>query len=114
MVAELVGNHICLGEFAWRSELLTELVEEAEVNVDPFVFGTVERSGGRLGRATTGVRVVAEQHQLGMAVPLQFLLPGLLHVVEHVGDELYFSVPAGNFVPAGIPIRLARVLTRGG
>src|SRR6059058_2957565 len=111
-MAELVGNHICLREFPGSAEFLAELIEEAQVDVHPFVFGTVERSSSRLGSAASGLRVVAEQHQLGMTVTFQLLLPCLLHVVEHKRDELYFFVLA--FGGAGIPICVPRVLTRRG
>ena len=72
VMAELVGNHVCLREFAGRAEFLAQLIEEAQIDIDLFVFGTVERSGGRLCRAATRLRVVAEKHQLRVTVVCSF------------------------------------------
>ena len=46
MVAELVGEHVGLGEVARRAEPRAQLAEEAEVEVDRLIGRAVERAGG--------------------------------------------------------------------
>ena len=47
VVADLVGDHVGLGEVAGRAEALAQLVEEAEVDVDLLVERAVEGAGRR-------------------------------------------------------------------
>src|SRR3954447_7333895 len=65
VVAELVRDHVGLGEVAGGLEASVELVEEAEVDVDPLIEWAVERPGLRAGRATAGVGLPTEEDQLG-------------------------------------------------
>jgi hypothetical protein len=64
MVAELVGDHVGLCKITRRAEACCELIEEPEVDVDPFVAGAVERSARRLAEAAGGyVRAVVTDSQ---------------------------------------------------
>ena len=51
MMADLMGQHVGLGEFAGRPEPVFQFVVEAEVHVDFLVRRTIEGSGGRLSEA---------------------------------------------------------------
>ena len=52
MVAELVGDHVGLGEVAGGPEAISQLSEEAEVEIDLEIRGAVEGpDGGRGGAA---------------------------------------------------------------
>src|SRR5260370_61082 len=72
--------------------------------------GTIERTRGRLRRTASRPRIVAEQYQLRVVIRNMLLLreqlvPGMLHVVDHEGDELNFLLlPSGS--RAGRPHRV--------
>ena len=103
MVADLVGDHIGLGEVAGGGEALFHLAEELQVEVDPAVGRTVERPGGRRGEAAGGIHPIAEQHQLGLLVLClaagEDLFPGVLGVAEDRADELALLVVAAGARP---------------
>lgn len=52
VMADLVRQHVGLGEIPGRAEAAFEFVIEAEVDVDLLVDGAVKGSGGGLGEAT--------------------------------------------------------------
>ena len=91
-MSDFVGEDVGFGELSGSAEALLEFVVEAEIDVDLFVLGTVERAGGGLRGAAGGVIGVAEQNQLGVAVGntllRQDLAPGVLGVVQDEGDEI--------------------------
>ena len=73
---------------AGRSEAAAQFIEKAEVNVDPFVFGTIERAGSGRRAAATGLNTVAEEDQLGVTIGSVRLLrenlrPSFLRVIEY-------------------------------
>ena len=99
-MADLVGDNIGLRELAGRLEAARQLVEEAEVEIDPLVGRTIERPHRRLADAALGARGVAEQDQLGIAIlaahPLEDLVPDILGALQHARDELGLGVAGGR------------------
>src|SRR3954471_24604494 len=51
VMAELVSDHVRLGEVARRAEAPRQLVEEAQIEVDLVIGRAVERAGRALGAA---------------------------------------------------------------
>src|SRR5882724_4876005 len=106
-MSNFVGEDVGFGKFSGGAEAVLQFVVEAEIDVDLFVLGTVERTGGGLRRAAGGTVGVAEQDQLGVAVGnallRQDLAPGVLSVVQDERDE----VDQGLFlrVAGGIGLR---------
>src|SRR5437762_13809509 len=100
VVAELVSEHVCLGEIARRAETLSQLVEKSEVEIHPFIDRTVEWSHHRLGRSTSRVRRVAKQDQAGRSEPSSIirkdLRPRALHIVQNERDELNLGLLGGG------------------
>ncbi len=45
-MADLVGDHVGLGEVSWRAEALIQLAEEREVDVELVIARAVERADG--------------------------------------------------------------------
>src|SRR5258708_12303252 len=98
-------EHISLWELARGPEPAFQLIIDSQVDVPPFIGGTIERSRGRFGSAAPRLRVVAKQHQPRMAIGnsrllRQHLLPCFLRVVQHEGNELYQRL--FRFVARGI------------
>ena len=58
---EFVRENIRLSELAGRSEAAPQFVEKAQVNVDLFVFGAIERAGGGRRTAASRLRAIAEK-----------------------------------------------------
>src|SRR6267154_2652809 len=92
MMPEFVGDYIGLGELAGGAEAAIQLIEKTQIDVDPFVFGTIERPGGRARSAASGLRGVTEQDELGVAIVFAGLVgkklrPCFLRVVERKGHE---------------------------
>src|SRR5258708_29519201 len=92
MMPEFVGDDIGLRELAGGAEAAIQLIEKTEIDVDPFVFGTIERTGGGARSAASGLRGVAEQDELGVAIGFAGLVgkklrPGFLRVIERKGHE---------------------------
>ena len=85
-MTNFVGQDVGLCELAGGSEAVAQFLEEAEIDIDLLVGGAIKRSGLGLGAPAAGLRGVAEEHQLGVAVRCaclrQELLPGVLHVVH--------------------------------
>src|SRR5258708_32229593 len=98
-------EHISLWELARGPEPAFQLIIDSQVDVPPFIGGTIERSRGRFGSAAPRLRVVAKQHQPRMAIGnsrllRQHLLPCFLRIVQHEGNELYQRL--FRFVARGI------------
>src|SRR5258708_6081054 len=92
MMPEFVRDYIGLGELAGSAEAAIQLIEKTEIDVDPFVFRTIERPGGGACSAASGLRGVTEQDELGVAIGFAGLLgkklrPCFLCVVERKGHE---------------------------
>ena len=51
VVPDFVRQHVGLGEFAGRAKPLRQFVVETQIDVDLFVFRTIEWPGRRLGAA---------------------------------------------------------------
>ena len=84
--------NVRLRELPARPELVAELPEEAEVDVDPFVGGAIERPRGGVAEAAARLRGVREENELRVAIgnaqPHELIAPGGLHVVEDERDEV--------------------------
>ena len=93
VMSDFVGQHVGFGEFSGGAEALLQFVVEAEIDINFFVLGTVERSGRGLCHPAGGIVGVTKQDQLGMAVGCsllrQDLAPGILGVVQDKGHELH-------------------------
>ena len=100
VMAELMRDHVGLREIAGVAAEVLQLLPERQVDVDLFVFGTIERTRRRLRRSAAGIRDIAIQHQLGVpilpSVLGEDLRPGLLRVIEHKADEVHIAVFAGD------------------
>lgn len=101
VVANFVSDHVGLGEFAGSAELIFQFVEEAEIEINLFVAGTVKRAGGRLREAASGIDAAAIQNKFCMAIIRNDLCPGVLHVVKHERDELDFALFGGALLGSG-------------
>ncbi len=93
-MAEFVRQYIGLRELARRAKAAAQLVEEAEIDIDLLILGTIERARGGFRAAASGFGVIAEQHEFRVVVLhagllRQELRPSVLHVVEDKGDELH-------------------------
>jgi hypothetical protein len=88
VMAELVRDHVCLGEVTGRAESRSQLVVEREVDVDLVVERAVERADRRGGRAACRASTAPEQDDLRDFVVGEVFRPRVLDVVEHVADEL--------------------------
>src|SRR4051794_14481590 len=81
MMAELVGDHVRLREITGRAKAAIQLVEEAQVEIDALVHWTVEGSHRRLRSAASGLRAVAEEHELRGLI-------ALAQAVERAGPRI--------------------------
>ena len=92
VVSKLVGEHVRLRKIAAGSEALLQLVEESEVEIDPFIDRAVEWPHHRLSGAAAGIRRVPEQHQFrrmkGRPGSGEDFRPRVLDIVQHEGNEL--------------------------
>src|SRR6267154_5637281 len=92
MMPEFVGDDIGLRELAGGAKAAIQLIEKTEIDVDPFVFGTIERPGGGARSAASGLRGVTKQDELGVAIGFAGLVgkklrPCFLRVIERKGHE---------------------------
>ncbi len=91
VMADLVRDHVGLGEIALRPVALAELVEEGQVEIDLAVGRTVERPHLRLTDAAGAARGAGVQHHAGLAVlrpaRLEDRPPGVLGVGQHHRHE---------------------------
>src|SRR5580700_6842176 len=87
VVPDLMGEDIGLREFPRGSKAPLQLIVKTQIDVDPFVAGTIEGAGGRFRATACRLRVVAKQYELCMVVLAAGLLredlrPGVLRVVQ--------------------------------
>src|ERR1700691_1826794 len=101
VVADLVSNYVGLREFAGSAELIFEFGEEAEVEINLFVTGTVKGAGGGLGEATGGIDSTAIENQFCATGLRDDFRPCVLHVIENERDELDFALFGGALRGAG-------------
>ena len=101
VVADFVGDYVGLREFAGSAELIFEFGEEAQVEIDLFVAGTVKGAGGGLREATGGIDSAAIEDQFCMTVLRDDFRPSVLHVIENERDELDFALFGGALRGAG-------------
>jgi len=97
LVADLVGDHVGLGEIARRVEPVAQLPVEREVDVHAAVTRAVERAHGPLGEATCGLYGAGEQDELRVFVGAVQLLaehagPRVLGVGQHHRDEVRLRI----------------------
>jgi len=99
-MADLMGDHIGLGEVAGGGEAPGHLVEELQIEIDLLIAGAVERAHRRTGEAAGRVHAAAKQHQGRIAVLGAGLLeqraPGVFGVAENRPDEFGLRVIAGR------------------
>jgi hypothetical protein len=105
VMADLVGNHVGLGELAGvavrtAAELVLQIVEERGIEVDALIARAVERSHGRLREGAWRRLGAREQAQLrrmiGAAVGGENFRPAVLGVAQHQGDKLAGRVAAAS------------------
>src|ERR1700730_5023852 len=94
MVPKFVRQNVSLRKLPRRSEAAIQLIEKTEVDVNLFVLRTIKRTGRGLCSAASGLRVVAEKHEL--RVPIRFprllgqeLRPRFLRVIERERNEFH-------------------------
>src|SRR3982751_462523 len=96
MMPKLVSKYICLREIARRTEPALKLGVETEIDVCFLIEGAIKRPHRRFGGAASGGSRVAEEYELGVCIRHVAIRkdrpPGILHVVEHEGDELHQAV----------------------
>ena len=92
MVTYFVRQHVGLRELPRSCEAVTQLLKKSQVDVDFLILGAIKRPSCGLRRAAPGLCEVGEQHKFGVVVwracLRKQLLPSVLHVVQHEGDEL--------------------------
>jgi hypothetical protein len=90
-MADLVGQHVGLGEVAGGVEAGQELLEEVQIEVGVLVEGAVVRSDGGGGAATSALGAACEQDEFRPVVVLagrgELVGPVLLDVVEDEAEE---------------------------
>lgn len=111
VMADLMSDDVRLGKFAGRTEAVAQFVEEAEIQIDLFVFRAIKRPDGFASEAATGGIRVAEENKPGVVVRSsrglrEDIVPVALDVVKNEGDEFHLGLlaliqgPIGNG-PAG-------------
>src|SRR5690606_20602640 len=93
VVSNFVGDHVGLGEVARRIQFSRQLIEEAQIQVDPLIGRAVERAHGRLTGTAGSASEVGKQHQGGRRVSaatgsLKQGLPCVLGIGKDFGSEL--------------------------
>src|SRR5690606_25228618 len=92
VLADLVRDHVGLGEIPARAEALAQHLVEAEIDVDGFVRGTVEGAGRGAPHAARGGRRAGVEDELPRPVARsrarEHRLPCVLGARQHHRDEL--------------------------
>src|ERR1700733_7431966 len=93
MMANLMGQNIGLRKLSGCAKAPLELVVKSQGNVNLLVCRTIKRPRSRARRSTARLCCVTKKYQLGMAIShalrRQYLGPGLLRVIQHIGDKLH-------------------------
>src|SRR5262249_48841652 len=102
VVADLVRDHVGLGEVAGRAEAAGHLVEEREVEVDLAGRRAIERPDRGRRHAARRVHGAVEEDELRRRVTLARLLedggPGVFGAAEDLGREVAQAVVGGRLV----------------
>ena len=110
VVADLMSNHVGLGEFARRMEPSLQLVIEGQIDVDLLIGGAIKRpDGGARQSATLGIDLIREHDQkrllVGPAGPGEKISPDVLGHGQRRPDEvrlsLFLGAPGRRFLPGG-------------
>src|SRR5262245_21966614 len=108
VVADLVCDYVGSGKVAGRVELPLHVAVEGQIDVHPLIAGTIEGTDCRIGPATSGLNLAAEQPQDGFLVRpahlLELNVPHSLRIAKNdLGkvSELFFIV--------GMPHRARRL-----
>ena len=119
VVADLVRDHIGIGEIAAAAELLLHVVEEGHVEIDLLVDRAIERTHGGLRLAAARARHAAVENEpridIGDALlGRQHLAPDGLGLAQHGGYEIAHLIARVTLPGAGpaLRLRIARVLLR--
>src|SRR5262249_38845199 len=90
-MADLVGNHVGLGEIAGRMKAVLQLPVEVEVDIDLVIEGAIERSHRRPTDAARRLHFASEQHQRRLLVALssglEDAIPDILSIGQHAAHE---------------------------
>ena len=100
MVADLVGDHVGLGEIAGGAEAPFELVVEAQVDIELVVSGAVEGAHGRAGHPAGRPDLAREDDQVRFLVLAadrrKHRVPGVLGVGQDHRHEIHHLVLSGR------------------
>src|SRR5262245_33983309 len=100
-MANLVGNHIGLGEITRSFEPLFQLAKERGVEINLLVHRTIKRPRRRLGKTARRLRRIGEQDQLRIAIfapcSAEQVVPHVLRIGQHRADELLALVVDARF-----------------
>ena len=115
MMAHLVGHDVGLGKIARSAEAGFQFLVKAQIEIDFFVFGAIERPD-RCPRHPAGrIHLACEQVELGIAIDLPLLFeqvaPNDLSVLQHDGHEVPQRLLLGvDLLPLLLRIALRRLL----
>ena len=87
-MSDFMRQHVGLREIAGRAELPVQLVEEAQVEIDLAIAGTVKRAGRGARQPARRLNAVAEQHRARRLIVPDLLRPRVLDVAHHRVDEI--------------------------
>ena len=116
MMADLVRDHVRLGEIARRAEAALHVVEERGVEIDALVVGAIERPHRGLAGAARGARAAGVEHQARGAIArarrLEDVTPYVLGGSEDLRDELARRIGRHAFARRGLAGARRRRLLR--
>src|SRR6478609_6774959 len=91
VMSNFVGDNVRLCESAACTQPFLELTEKTEVDVNPSILRTIERTGCATGETAAGLNHVREEHEprfLVLAAHLpEDLFPGVFGIGENYRDE---------------------------
>jgi len=106
VMADLMSDDVGLSELAGRTEAVAQFVEEAEIQINLFVFGAIKGADGFTSEAATGSGSIAKENQPGVVVRSagglrEDVVPVALDIVENKGDEFQLRLLALILSPIG-------------